>query len=57
MAGLDSLERRSDLALHVGALEQEAARRARAQRAQLRLFNENFAQSRAYWRAVRRARR
>jgi hypothetical protein len=57
MAGLDSLEGRGDLALHVGALEQEAARRARAQRAQVRLFNENFAQSRAYWRAVRRARR
>ena len=56
MTGSESLERRGDLALQVRALEQDAAKLARAHRAQVRLFNENFAQSRAYWLAVRRAR-
>ncbi len=56
MLGLDNLERQADLALQIGALERDAARLARTHRAQVRLFNENFAQSRAYWLAVWQAR-
>jgi hypothetical protein len=56
MLGLDNPEWQADLALQIGALELDAARLARAHRAQVRLFNENFAQSRAYWLAVWQAR-
>ena len=56
MLGLDNLERHADLPLQIGALERDAARLARTHRAQVRLFNENFAQSRAYWLAVWQAR-
>lgn len=56
MTELDSLERPNDLLLQIVTLEQDADRLARAHRAQVRLFNENFAQAKAYWLAVWRAR-
>jgi len=56
MTGLDNADRQADLSLQVEALEQDADRLARAHRAQVRLFNENFAQSRSYWLAVWKAR-
>ncbi len=52
----DRLERPCDLLLQIAALQQDAARSARTHRAQVRLFNETFAQSRAYWLAVQQAR-
>jgi len=55
MTDVDSLERPCDLLLQIAALKQDAARSARTHRARVRLFNETFAQSRAYWLAVRQA--
>lgn len=56
MTNLEGPEEQGNLQLQIAALELEAARLARTHRAQVRLFNENFAQSRAYWLAVLQAR-
>jgi hypothetical protein len=42
MTDLDNPERRSDLALQISTLKQDAARLARTHQAQVKLFNENL---------------